>query len=179
MRYISAWDMHFKRHLTILFCLFLAAVLWMTAASCYAEVMERVAAYVNDKAITLSEFRENAQRTRKTLADISDSDIINSMINRLLLLQEAKKMRLEAPTKDELVRDYIDIKIKSAIIIKEEDIERFFSENSAKFNGQDYFEVRDEIEKYLFEREANRHLKKHIEELRAESDIKIQLKASE
>lgn len=141
----------------------------------YAEVIERVVAYVNNTAITLSEFRENAQRTRKTLANVSDSDIINSMINRILLLQEAKKMRLEVQSEDKMVREYIDIKIKSAIIIKEEEIERFFNENSAKFNGQDYLAVRDEIEKYLFELETNEQLKKHIAKLRAESEIKIQL----
>jgi len=145
----------------------------------YPEVVERVVAYVNNNAITLSDFQENAQKTRKKLGNVSDSEIINTMINNLLLVEEAEKMRLEAPDKDELVRDYIDIKIKSSVIIREEDIESFYNENRGRFKGQDYLAVRDEIEKYLLEFETNKQLKNHIEELRAKSDIKIQLTPSE
>ena len=145
----------------------------------YSEILERVIAYVNNTAITLSEFEQNAQKTRKTLGNVSDSDIINSMINRILLLQEAKKMRLEGPDDDKLVQEYIDIKIKSAIIIREEDIEHFYNENRVRFKGQDYLAVRGQIEKYLYELETNKQLKNHIEELRAKADIKIQLKSSE
>jgi|SRR5208283_994862 len=152
---------------------------WLLATFCCAEILERVVAYVNNTAITLSEFQQNAQRTRKRLGNISDSDIINSMINNLLLLQEAEKIRLEAQDKDELVRDYIDIKIKSSIRIREEDMERFYDENRGRFKGRDYLTVRDEIEKYLLELETNKQLKKHIEELRAKADIKIQLIPSE
>lgn len=159
--------------LTLVFLLTFCCLLLTT--SVYADILERVVAYVDDSAITLSEFGENAQRARKTLSNISDLDIINSMINRLLLLQAAKKMRLEAPNEDELVREYTDIKIKSSIIIREEEIERFYSENKDKFKGQDYVAVRDEIEKYLTEIETNRLLKKDIDELRAKADIRIQL----
>ncbi len=163
----------------LLLCFLLASCCFLLAAFCYAEILERVVAYVNNTAITLSEFRKNAERTRKTLGNVSDSDIMNSMINRILLLQEAKKMRLEAPDDDKLVQEYIDIKIKSAIIIREEDMERFYNENSSKFKGQDYLAVRDEIEKYLSELETNKQLKNLIEELRAKADIKIQFSASE
>ncbi len=149
---------------------------YLLLATCvYADILERVVAYVDDRAITLSEFNENAERTRKTLSNVSDVDIINSMINRLLLVQAAKKMRLEAPNEDELVREYTDIKIKASIIIEEEEIERFYSDNKDKFKGLDYFAVRDEIEKYLTEIETNKQLKKDIDELRAQADIRIQL----
>src|SRR5208283_3346203 len=163
----------------LLFCFLLVACFLLFAGFCRAEILERVIAYVNNTAITLSEFQNEAQRTRKTLDNVSDSDIINSMINRILLLQEAKKMRLEAPDNDKLVQEYIDIKLKSAIIIREEDMERFYNENRDQFKGQDYLAVRDQIEKYLFELETNKRLKKQIEELRAMSDIKIQLRVSE
>ncbi len=174
MHYISVLVRRFKAW-PAAFCFFLAIGCLSLATCVYAEILERVVAYVNDSAITLSEFRENAQATRKKLGNVSDLDIINSMINRLLLVQEAKKMRLEAPNTDELVLDYVDIKIKSSIIISEDEIESFYNENRDKFKGQDYFAVRDEIEKYLFELETNKRLKKHIEELRAKSEISIQL----
>ncbi len=160
--------------LQLVFIVFLLPCPLPLAPVCSAEILERVVAYVNNTAITLSEFRQNAQKTRKTMGNISDSDIINSMINRILLVQEAKKIRLEAPDDDKLVQEYIDIKIKSAIIIREEDMERFYNENSDRFKGQDYLAVRDQIEKYLFELETNKRLKNQIEELRAKSDIKIQ-----
>ncbi len=162
-------------HLFFAVFLLLVAGNWLPATFSYAEVLERVVAYVNNDAITLSEFQKSALSTRKTLGNVSDSDIINSMINRIILLQEAKKMRLEAPDDDKLVQEYIDIKIKSAIIIREEDLERYFNDNSDRFKGQDYLAVRDEIEKYLLELETNKQLKKQIDELRAKADIKIQL----
>jgi len=190
-QYISVSVMHFKENrvmghgswvrkkvsfaLQLIFIVLLLPCLLPFAPVCSAEVLERVVAYVNDTAITLSEFRENAQKTRKMLSNVSDPDIINSMINRILLLQEAKKIRLEAADDDKLVQEYIDIKIKSAIIIKDADVENFYNENSEKFKGQDYPDARDDIEKYLFEREANKELKKYIDELRAKADIKIQL----
>jgi hypothetical protein len=192
--YISAWVMRSKRAKGIghgakeqgkqfpvfsYVCLLCSVFGLLIAGFSHAEVLERVVAYVNDTAITLSEFREDAQRARKTLGNVSDSDIINSVINSVLLLQEAKKRRLEAPNNDQLVRDYIDIKIKSSVLIKDEEIERFYHENSGQFKDQDYLEVRDEIEKYLFELETNKQLKSYIEELRAKADIKIQLRVCE
>ena len=156
----------------------LFVVFCLIAGNSHAETLERVVAYVNNTAITLTEFRKEAQRTRKTLDKASDSEIINSMINRILLLQEAKQMRLEAPDDDKLIQEYIDIKIKSGIIIREEDIERFYNENRDRFKGQNYLGVRDQIEKYLSELETNKRLKDQIEELRAKSDIKIQLTPS-
>ncbi|MGO9014184.1 MAG: hypothetical protein ACLQF0_04310 [Dissulfurispiraceae bacterium] len=141
----------------------------------YSEVLDRVVAYVNNNAITLSAFQKSAQGAREKLGNVSDSDIINSMINNLLLVEAAKNMRLEAPDDDKLVQEYIDIKIKPAIIIREEDMERFYNENRGQFKGQDYVDVRDEIEKYLVELDTNKQLKKLIEELRSKSDIKILL----
>jgi len=145
----------------------------------YSEVLERVVAYVNNSAITLSAFQKSAQRTREKLDNVSDLDIINSMINNLLLVEAAKNMRLEAPDDDKLVQEYIDIKIKPAIIIRKEDMERFYNENKSQFKGQDYLAVKDEIEKYLVEIETNKQLKTLIGELRSKSDIKIQLTPSE
>lgn len=156
-------------------CLFIAAYVLLFAGYSSAKVLNRVVAYVDEAAITLSEFQENSQKIKKTLSDISDEDVLNSMINSLLLLKEAGKMRLEAPTKDEILKDFIDIKIKSSIIIKEEDIERFYREHRDDFKGKNYIAVRDEIEKYLFELETNKQLKKYLDELKANAEIKIQL----
>lgn len=199
MRYISASDMHSSAEensseapnkktselprfrASALMLLFACAISCCSAAlllycsKSYAELIDRVVAYVDDTAITLSEFEENYEKMKKTTADIKEEDVINSMINRLLLLKEAKKMKLEALTDDELLKDYIDIKIGSSILIKEDAISLFYSEHINEFKGRDYLSVRDDIEKYLFELEINKQLKKHLEELRANAEVKIQL----
>jgi hypothetical protein len=134
-----------------------------------------VVAYVDDTAITLSEFEETYNEMREAVKDITKEEAINSMINSVLLLHEARKMRLDAPTKEDLVKDYIDIKIRSLIFIRESDIRAFYEKNIDKFKGIDYLQVRDEIESYLFELETNRRLQSHLEQLRANAEIKIQL----
>jgi len=152
----------------------LATGYWLLATIACAEVIDRVVAYVDDTAITLSEFQENYIKMKKTVTDITERDVIDSMINRLLLIKEAKKMKLEAPTDEELLKDYIDIKISSLILIKEDAISQFYAEHMNEFKGRDYLSVRDEIEKYLFELETNKQLKRHLEELRANAEVKIQ-----
>lgn len=189
MRYISASAMHSKNwsqgsgvrsqaknilHRKWVIVL-LATCYWLLATIACAEVIDRVVAYVDDTAITLSEFQENYIKMKKTVADIKKEDVINSMINRLLLLKEAKRMKLDALTDNELLKDYIDIKIGSSILIKEDAISLFYFEHINEFKGRDYLSVRDEIEKYLFELEINKQLKKHLEELRANAEVKMQL----
>lgn len=181
MRYILVSGMHFrsaealsKSIITLCFIFFCSAVLLCFTKS-YAAIIDRVVAYVDDTAITLSEFEENYEKMKKTVADIKKEDVINSLINRQILINEAKRMRLEAPSDDEILKDYIDIKIGSLIFIKEDDIHKFYTENIAEFKGHDYLSVRDDIEKYLFNLEMNKQLKKHLEELRADREIKIHL----
>ncbi len=197
MRYISASGMHSKdrgkglkissysgiclllpianRLLPIACFLLLLTSNFLLPTCGYAELIDRVVAYVDDTAITLSEFQENYIKMEKTVAGTTEEEVINSIINRLLLIKEAKRMKLEAPTDDELLEDYIDIKIGSLILIKEDAINQFYTEHIDEFKGRDYLSVRDEIEKYLFEMETNRQLKRHLEELRAKAEVKIQL----
>ncbi|GER94671.1 hypothetical protein A45J_2435 [hot springs metagenome] len=166
--------MHFKNYRWII--ILLATGYWLLSTIVCADVIDRVVAYVDDTAITLSEFKETYLKMKKTAMEITEEDVINSMINRLLLIKEAKKMKLEAHTDDELLKDYIDIKIRSLILIKESAINQFYMEHIKEFKGRDYLSVRDEIEKYLFELETNKQLKKHLEELRANSEVIVQIK---
>ncbi|MBZ0157554.1 MAG: SurA N-terminal domain-containing protein [Alphaproteobacteria bacterium] len=150
--------------------------LLFSAAVVSAEVIDRVVAFVDDTAITLSEFRENYAVLKKSMPSVVEEEVLDTMINRVLLLKEAQKMRLEAPDRDEMLKDYIDVRIKSAVIIKEEEIERFYREQREGFKGKEYITVRDEIERYLFELETNRQLKRHLEELRSGAEISVSLK---
>jgi hypothetical protein len=140
-----------------------------------AAIFDRVVAFVGDQAITLSEFREQYKNTLKVSPDITGEDVINTMINRLLLVKEAKKYRIEAPTQDEMIRDYIDFKVRAFIRVSESDVEAFYRKNSKQFSGKDYDEVRGGIEKYLTEKELNERLKETLKGLRKNAYIKIQL----
>ncbi len=162
------------RLLSILFIIF--KLVFFISNFCHAELIDRVAAYVGNRAITYSEVKDNYEALRKTVPDVTVEEVINSLINRQILIDAAKDMRLEAVNEDEMIKLYIDIKIGSLIFIKEEDISDFYNKHISEFEGKDYFSVRDEIEKYLFHLEVNKRLKEHLEDLRNKKEIKIFIK---
>jgi len=140
-----------------------------------AAIKDCVVAFVDSTAITLSEFEEQYSKSLKVTPDITKEEVLNAMVNRFLLLREAKKTRLEAPSDDELLKEYIDIKIKTFIKIKEEEALDFYQKHIEDFQGKEFETVREDIENYLTEAELNRLLKVHIDELRKKAYIKIQL----
>ena len=107
--------------------------------------------------------------------DITREEVLHTMVNRLLLLREARKIKLEALTEDELLQDYIDLKIRAFIRVNEEDIVNFYEEHIEDFQEKDLETVRDDIENVLIEKALNEHLKSHIDELKKKSCVKIQL----
>ncbi len=140
-----------------------------------AAIFDRVVAFVGDEAITLSEFTQQYRNTLKVSPDVTEEQVINTMINRLLLVKEARKYRIEAATQDEMIRDYIDLKVRAFIRVSEDDVEAFYKKNRDKFAGKDYEEVRGEIERYLTEKELNERLKETLKELGKNAYIKIQI----
>lgn len=186
-RYTSASDMRFnsnelrvtikklkKRRLVFIAILVTCYSVLVTVSS-HAEIIDRVVAFVDERAITLSEFNEAYEKARKIRPDSSKEDVLDTMINRVLLLAEAKKLKLEARTEDELISEYMDMKVKAFIRVREEELEDFYKKNVQEFKGAGYDAVRDKIEEYLVELETNRLLKRHISELRARSHIKVML----
>jgi hypothetical protein len=158
----------------LLFFMFTLHVSHFTVS--HAEIRDRVVAFVDNRAVTLSEFEEHYKKTREAVPDISEEEVINTMINRILLLREAKKYRIEAPTEDEVVKEYIDLKVRAFITVGENEMEAFYKQNVNQFAGRDYDKVRGEIEKYLTEKELNERLKSMLKDLRKNASIKIQLK---
>ncbi len=148
----------------------------LLAGLSFAEIFDRVVAFVNDQAITLSEFQEQFGNAKKLTPDITEDEVLGTMINRLLLLREAKKYSIEAPSKEEILNEYIDLKVRAFIRVSDKDIEEFYAANQDKFNGKDLEGARDEIEKYLTEKELNTRLKEILNELRKNAYIKTQLK---
>lgn len=186
MKYTSLLVMHSKggrqhtvvssqgKNIFIILLLFTVYCL-LSTQFCTAELIDRVVAFVDDKAITMSELEENYRDTVKLKPDIKREEVLNTMINRMLLLREARKLRIEAATKDEILQEYIELKLKTFIKITEEDIREFYEKNRREFGRAEFDDVRDKIEDYLVEKEVNERLKRHIEELRSKAYIKIQI----
>ncbi|MEJ2683979.1 MAG: SurA N-terminal domain-containing protein [Candidatus Sulfobium sp.] len=156
--------------------LFFCVTFVLMGRSSSAGIFDRVVAFVNNQAITLSEFQEQYQNTLKIAPDVTEEDVINTMINRILLLDEARKYRIVAPTEDEMVKEYIDLKVRAFITVGEQEMETFYQNNRSRFAGKDYEDVRGEIENYLTEKKLNERLKETLAELRKKAYIKIQLK---
>ena len=136
-------------------------------------VSDRVIAFVDDQAITMSELEEQYKITTKISPDITIGEVLDTMINKILILREARKYRIEAPSLDQVMREYIDLKIRAFIRVGESDIEKFYQENKADFAGKEFEDVRDEIDKYLTEKELNDRLKELLKELRRNAYIRI------
>jgi hypothetical protein len=156
------------------FCATLLSLL-LSCSVLDAESLDRVVAYVDYVALTLTELEANYQLMREKHHDITREEVIDSMINRVLMLREARKMKLEASTDDELLKEYMEIKVRSLVTVKDEAVRSYYADHLDEFPGRSYSEVRDEIDVYLFEKETNRLLKEHLRELRGQADISVRL----
>ena len=160
------------------FFILLSVIFLLHLALCtllFAEIRDRVVTFVDNTAITLCELEMKYAATVKVIPNISRNEILDTMVNRVLLLREAKNIRLEAPSEDELLKEYIDLRIKTLISIKEEELTDFYEKHLDDFQGKDFETVREKIENYLIEKGLNQRLKSHINELREKACIKIQL----
>ncbi len=152
---------------------FLLIATCLLPAVCGAELVDRIVAFVDMKAITLSELRETYGRTKKSQPDISPEEVLNTMINRLVLLGDARRLKIEGKNDDEVVNEYVELKVKALIRISEESIEEYYRKNEQNFGGAPIDSVRDKIEEYLLEKEANERLKKQIADLRSRAYVGI------
>lgn len=148
-----------------------------------AEVLERIVAIINDDIILLSEFQATYQLARKTDEAVSEEMVLDEMINRRLLLNEAKKHWVGRSYKSKkpvdstaVIKEYIDTRIKAFIHIPYEAIQDYYESNRHLFADKEFYDARDEIEDHLIDKELDVTLRAHIEELRAKAYIRVQLK---
>jgi hypothetical protein len=166
------------RFFLLVTCYSLLITFLLLFALCYspfAMIKDHVVAFVDNTAITLSEFEEAYSKALKLTPQITKEEVLNAMINRILLLKEAKKIRLAERSDDELLKEYIDLKLRTFVKVKEKDVLDYYELHSKDFQGKTLDDVSEKIENYLAEAELNRLLKKHIEELRKKAYIGIQL----
>ncbi len=139
------------------------------------RLIDRVVASINDDAITLSEFRAYYDSVRVVTPDITEGEAIQTLINRRLILHEAERMNLEGRTKEEKIQRYIGIRIRSFVKIRQEEIREFYNEHAGRFRGLSLEDVSDKIERLLIEREVNRRLREHLNQLRQKTYIRVNL----
>ncbi len=163
---------HWNRVRYVLFVIFVCMAL---CSSLSAGIRDRVVAYVDNTAITLSELEKKYAATVHVTPAVTREEVLNTMLNRVLLVREARKLRLKSQLEDELLREYVDLKIRAFIRIKDEEIKDFYDTHTADFLGKELDEMREGIENYLIEQELNKRLKEHITELRKNACVKIQL----
>lgn len=167
------WEVKTVRFLPLILCVLFIASCLLPPVCSHAGTIDRVVAFVDDKAITLSEFNEIYEKTMKVKQGIPKSDVLNTIINRILLLKDAEKMKLEGRNDEEILKEYIELKIKAFVRIREEELEAFYKKNKAEFKDRSYEDVSEGIEKYLTEMKINETLRKHIEELKSKAYVKI------
>ncbi|WP_420263698.1 hypothetical protein [Candidatus Magnetominusculus dajiuhuensis] len=140
-----------------------------------AELIDHVCAFVDNDAITLSELTKSYNETRAKIETVTKEEVLNTMINRILLKRAALSMKIIGTDEDRIIAEYIDLKVRSYVIIKEEDIENFYNKNKKEFVGADISDVKADIEKLLTEQEVNTRLAALLSELRKQAYVKIQL----
>jgi hypothetical protein len=150
-------------------------ILCVFCPSASSEVIDRVVAFIDNEAITLSELEDEFANVKDIKPSISKLELLQNMINKRLLLREAKRLRIQAPNDAALLEEYMDLKVTAFIKIPEADIKEFYRKNRAEFGKLKLKDVKDRIEKYLREKEINQRLKEHIKKLQAASHINIQL----
>jgi parvulin-like peptidyl-prolyl isomerase len=152
---------------------FIAFLIFLITTHAGAEVIDRVVAFIDNTAITQSELEQAYQKSAAVVPDITRREVLQTMINHFLILREAHQLRLEAPTEDELINEYIEIKVKAFIRISDEQVEQYYRDNIEHFTGVNYSDAKAQIEALQFEKELNKRLKQHIETIRKGAYIKI------
>ncbi|MEC4676317.1 MAG: hypothetical protein VST72_05275, partial [Nitrospirota bacterium] len=132
IRGLNPTGMSFKR-IAFFFIVWSFLLSFLLPVWCYAEIIDRVVAFVDDQAITLSEFRRQYEASVELSPGITEDEVLNAMINRKLLLMEAKKYRIEGPSEEEILNDYIDLKLRAFIRVGETEIEAFYRRNINQF----------------------------------------------
>ena len=158
-------------------------IIFNMSGHCHAEMLDRVVAIVNDDVILHSEFLRTFETAMEYDPDVTEADVLDEMIDRRLLLKEARKFRLTSSddaqdkAKDDMqiIKEYIDVRLKGFIHVPYEDVEYYYYQKGDSFAGKDFFDVRNEIEEFLIEQELNIKLLEYIEDLKQNAYIRVQL----
>ncbi|MEN8262687.1 MAG: hypothetical protein ABFR82_04445 [Nitrospirota bacterium] len=167
-----------------LFCLLLTIFLSFSFYDkCQAVDLDRIVAIIDDDVILSSELEDAFLIAAMTDNGVTKDEVLEDMIERFLLLKQAKRFRIsslenggEINEDDRIVNEYIEKTIRAVIYIPFEKMESYYMNNIESYGNRKFHKVKDEVEAELIEEELKNRLKKHINELRNRAYIRVQLK---
>lgn len=138
-----------------------------------ARTIDSVAAFVDDYAITGKDLDAAYAMAAIANSAISRDEVLDSAIDRYLLLREAHRAHIDFDDEDKEIAEFLNIKIRSAVMVPEDRSRDYYDANREAFNGKPYDQVRDGIEQKLSDEEFERRLGEFIKQLRAASRIRL------
>ncbi len=143
------------------------------ASVCEARVIDRVAAFVDDYAITERDLDGAYAKAAAADRTVTRAAVLNSIIDRYLLVREARRAHIDYNDDETAVTEFLNIKVRSAILIPEDKMRGYYDAHPDEFAGKSYEDARDAIERTMMEEEFNRRLLELIKQLRASSSIRV------
>lgn len=145
----------------------------LSAGILQARVVDKVAAFVDDYAITMRELDAAFDKAISRQPQITRAEVLESMISHYLLLREARKAHLEYEDEDKSISEFLSIKIHSTIRIHEDRIREYYNSNLFDYRDRTYDQAREDIENLMIEKEFQVKLKAQLRELRDGSRIRV------
>ena len=154
----------------------------------------KILARVNDEKITLEQFNKEIAKVEppliRDMVREEPNNLLERMVLKVLLLQEAKKQGVSAPVKtykdstkdpakdslspdDSMIIEFIGKKFSSPPEVKSEEVERFYKTYKDKMQGKPLKEVAPMIEQYIREAKRQESLGQFFEELRKNAKVDI------
>src|SRR3989338_2834093 len=88
------------KKLIFVFSLVLSSHFLVLTSAC-AELLDRVVAIVDDEAVMFSELNEAYQKALSSKTGATQEEVLNCLINRVLLLKQAKKFTHSIQTRND------------------------------------------------------------------------------
>jgi len=150
----------------------------------------QVLARVNDEKITVEQFNKELAKVEPPLIRDMFREEPNNLLERIvvktILLQEAKKQGLSAPVKtykdaaknplppeESMIIEFIGKKFSSPPEVTREEVEGFYKMYKDRMEGKPLKEVAPGIEQYIREAKQQEALRQFIEELRKNAKVDI------
>jgi hypothetical protein len=145
--------------------------------------LDRIVAIIDDDVILSSELEDAFLVAVMTDDGVTKDEVLEDMIDRFLLLKQAKRFRISSPGNggeinedDRIVNEYIEKRIRAVIYIPFEKMESYYMDNIESYGNRKFHKVKNEVEAELIEEELKTRLKKHVKELRGRAYIRVQVK---
>jgi len=149
----------------------------------------QVLARVNDEKITVEQFNKELAKVENPIQDMYKEEpnkLLEGIIIKLLLLQEAKKQGSSAPVKtykdaakgslpleESIINQFLEKKFSSPPEVKNEEIEGFYKMYKDRMEGKPLKEVTPAIEQIIREAKQQEALGQFLEELRKNANVEI------